>query len=38
VLAQVRNLSTNLGAANDKVRGCGRKLRALTASAAAGNP
>jgi uncharacterized protein involved in exopolysaccharide biosynthesis len=37
VLAQVRNLSTNLSAANEKVAAAEGKLRALTDSAAAGN-
>ena len=38
VLAQVRNLSTNLSAVNEKVAAAEGKLRALTESAAAGNP
>ncbi len=37
-LAQVRNLSTNLSAANEKVAAAEGRLRALTESAAAGNP
>ncbi len=37
VLAQVRNLSTSLGLANEKVAAAEGKLRALTESAAAGN-
>ncbi len=38
VLAQVRNLSTNLSTVNEKVATAEGKLRALTESAAAGNP
>jgi uncharacterized protein involved in exopolysaccharide biosynthesis len=37
VLAQVRNLGTSLGLANEKVAAAEGKLRALTESAAAGN-
>ena len=37
VLAQVRNLGTSLGLANEKVAAAEGKLRALTDSAAAGN-
>jgi succinoglycan biosynthesis transport protein ExoP len=36
VLARVRNLSTSLGAANDRVAAAEGKVSALSASAAAG--
>jgi polysaccharide biosynthesis transport protein len=38
VLAQVRNLSTNLSAANEKLAAAEGKVRALKESAGAGNP